>query len=181
MKLVPILASLLVSLSFSARAQTSPIHMDIEAKQKTESDGKPTPGKPPQPGKKQVRSLTIRLTNNSTENFDSLVVKYWFLGHALPSHDLKVLKTGERKSSVGPRGKETVESEVVASSYSDAAPGKGKGQPPTPASGEKITGYAVQVLGGEKVLSEYYSELSYKQKIADAGKQPAEPAKPKAK
>ena len=186
MKILPVLSCLLLSFAIPAHAEVSPIHMDVEQTQKTEPKGKATTkGGPPPSEKVQSRSLAIRLLNNSNESFDGLVVKYWFFGHEMTGHEIKALKNGERKASLGPRGKETVESAPESSTYVEAhtEAGKGKGAKATkvPASGEKITGYAVQVLNGEKIMAEYYSEPSLKQKLAEPAKQPAEAAKPKAK
>jgi hypothetical protein len=149
-------------------ADVSPIHMDVEQKSKTEMKPKTIWDKT------QVRSLTIALTNNSNESFDGLVVKYWFFGRDAKGQDVKVMTHGERKSSLGPRGKDVVESETVSSSYVEAhtevSRGKSRGRSQgtskrVPASGNKIMGYAVQVLQGDRVLAETYSEPSYKQRL----------------
>ena len=174
MKFLSTLTALLLSFTITARSEVSPIHMDVEQTSKTESKGKaPAKGAPPS-DKTQSRELSIRLANNSNDTFDNLVVKYWFFGHDMKAHDAKVLKNGERKATLGPRGRETVESESVTSSYVEAhnVAGKGKGAKATrvPASGEKIVGYAVQVLNGEKILAEFYSESSYKAKLGGAAK-----------
>ena len=151
--------------------------MDVEQTSKTDSKGKASAKGAPGGEKVQSRALTIKLLNNSGESFENLVVKYWFFGHDMKAHDATVLKNGERKASIGPRGRETVESEAVSSTYveahTEAAKGKGgKGGKATkvPASGEKIVGYAVQVLNGDKILAETYSEASYKQKLSGAAK-----------
>lgn len=168
-----------LAVALPLRAAVSPIHMDVEQTSKTEMKPKALWDKT------QVRSLTIRLTNNSVESFDGLVVKYWFFGRDVTGHEVKVLNQGERKSSLTPRGKDFVESETVSSSYveahSEISGGKSKGKgggaaKRVPASGQKIMGYAVQVLQGGNVLAETYSEPSYKQRLAEAPAPAATPA-----
>jgi hypothetical protein len=166
MKSLALLLSLLAATTFSLSAQVSPIRMTVEQVSKSETKGKTGSEKT------QVRSLNIRLENNSNESFDDMQVKYWFFGRDMKSRDVTVINTGERKSSLAPRAKEIVESESVSSSYVEehyeVAKGKGgKGGKPTkvPASGAKIMGYAVRLMKDGKVLSEYYSEPSYKERV----------------
>jgi hypothetical protein len=170
-----------------AQAAVSPIHMDVEQVSKTATAKPPTSpkgGKPaaktavdPMAEKTQHRELKIKLLNNSNESFSNLVVKYWFFGRDMKakSHQADVLKSGERKASLGPRASETVESEQVMSKYVEehnkpAAGGKGgKGgggkAAKIPASGQKIMGFAVKVYNGDKILAQYYSEDAYKQRL----------------
>jgi hypothetical protein len=168
-----------LAIALPLRAAVSPIHMAVEQSTKTEMKPKALWDKT------QVRSLTIRLTNNSAESFDGLVVKYWFFGRDVTGQEVKVLNHGERKSSLTPRGKDFVESETVSSSYVEAhseisgagSRGRGGGAAKrVPASGQKILGYAVQVLQGGKVLAETYNEPSYKQRLAEAPAPAATPA-----
>lgn len=173
MKSLPILASLLLFAATPSRSEVSPIHMDIEPTSKTEAKSK-APAKGPPPSEKvQTRSLAVKLVNNSNESFDSLVVKYWFFGHSMTEHESAPMKdgSGERKASLGPRGRVTVDVPPFSSTFVEAhSEGSGKTVKKVPASGDKITGYAVQVLNGEKVLAENYSELSYKAKLGEAPK-----------
>ena len=174
MRLPALAIALLAVLSFHAFAAISPIRMEVEQHTATKA---PTakPGHPALSHLAQHRSLTIKLSNNSTDAFDHLVVKYFFLGHDMKDHNIKVLKRGERKSSLVPRGNETVESEEITSTFTEAhaevGKGKGRGKPKSkkiPASGQKITGYAVQVLNGAKIEAEYYGEPSFKDKVKAA-------------
>jgi hypothetical protein len=181
MKLPSVLLALIAFLATSLHAAVGPISITVEQNSKTRQP-QAKPGKPAQGAKTQVRSLTVRLSNNSAESFDSLVVKYWFLGHDMKDHNIKVLKQGERKSALVPRGRDTVDSEEVTSAYTEAhsevtkgkggkggkGGSKGGGVKKVAASGQKITGYAVQVVNGTKVEAEYYSEPSYKEKVAAA-------------
>lgn len=159
MKLPSLLLVLLSSVAISLGAEVSPIRMTVEQLSKTESKDKT--GR----DKTQIRSLKITLNNNSAEAFDGLTVKYWFLGRAVTDPKTIILSEGERKSMLTPRGKDFVESEVISKHSVEAHYGAAKaGAKPTkvPASGEKISGYAVRVLKDGKVLAEYYSEPSYK-------------------
>jgi hypothetical protein len=178
MKLPSLLLAFLSAATLPLHAEVSPIRIAVEQISKTESKDKTGHDKT------QVRSLKITLNNNSGEAFDGLVVKYWFLGHALTEHNQKVLSEGERKSSLTPRGKDVVESETISKHYVEAhtAPakgGKGGAAAKVPASGEKITGYAVRVMKEGKVLADYYSEPSYKDLVEKPGAAaPAPAAKP---
>ena len=191
MKLPAIAFALLALFAAPLHAAVSPIHMDIEQHSGTKQP-QAKAGKPAQGANTQRRSLTIKLSNNSPEPFDRLVVKYFFLGHDVKDHNVKVLKQGERKSALSPRGTDTVESEEVTSIYTDAhseaKKGKGKSKGSSKkvaASGQKIIGYAVQVLNGSKVEAEFYSEASYKEKVKAAAPSiagaPAKKSSPKKK
>ena len=173
MKSLPLLASLLLLGITPSRAEVSPIRMDIEQTAKTEAKSKtPTKGPPPA-DKVQTRSLAVKLTNNSIESFENLVVKYWYFGHAMTEREPTPMKdgSGERKASLGPRGRVTVDIPPFSSNYVEAhTEGGGKSVKKVPASGDKITGYAVQVLNGDKVLAENYSEPSFKMKLGEAPK-----------
>ena len=160
----PLLAVLFAVVS--ARAEVSPIRMLVELSTKTTS-------KPKEPhDKTQTRSLKISLDNSSPQALDGLIVKYWFVGHPAGGHEAKVITEGERKSSLAPRGKDVVESEVASSHLVDEHYEKAKDKyakpAKIPASGEKMTGYAVRVMKDTKVLAEYYSEPSIKDFFKDA-------------
>ena len=156
MKIPALILSVVSALTLSLRAEISPIRMTVEQTNKTEvKDKKNTHDKT------QIRSLKIQLDNGSAQAFDGLVVKYWFLGHAVSDRTIKPIAEGERKSAITPRGKDLVESEVVSKHFTEEhydAKKKAK----VPATGEKIVGYAVRVMQGDKVLAEYYSEPAYK-------------------
>ncbi len=172
MKILIFLASL-AFLAFPAQAQLSALRLDVRQHSKTDSTGKTNDTK------KQSRSLTIALQNTSKEPMDGLVVKYWFFVREMKSKDIKILKKGERKSSIAPGAKDEVESENATSTYTEkhvevtAARGArgargGSNQMPTikkiEASGGKLAGYAVRVVQGTKIVAEYYSEPSLKAK-----------------
>ena len=156
MKIPHFLLALFLALAPSVRAEVSPIRITVEQSNKTEAKDKKNPHE-----KTQVRSLKIQLDNGSATAFDALVVKYWFLGHEVTERAIKPIAEGERKSAITPRGKDVVDSEVVAKHFSEEhydAKKKAK----VPATGEKIVGYAVRVMQGDKVVAEFYSEPGYK-------------------
>lgn len=155
----------------SVWAQTSPIRMDVQQRQKTDSKGKS------RESKTQVRSLEVSLQNLSRVDCDNLVVKYWFFAKGIKDGDTEVFKNGERKTSVAAGKKEVVESEEVRSSYTEdhvqiekSKGGKG-GKNSTPkakkveGSGDRIVGYGVRVMDGEKVLAEVFSPQGLKEKV----------------
>jgi len=166
MKILAVLLSIISAITLSLHAQVSPIRMTIDQVSKAEPKPKTDPKAKPSSEKTQTRTLNIRLDNNSAESFDGLQVQYWFFGRDMKSRDVTVIKTGERKSTLAPRGKEVVESESVTSSYvEEHYEKKGRGKPTkVPASGAKIMGYGVKVTKDGKVLAEYYSEPSYKER-----------------
>lgn len=175
MKTPALLLALATVFTVALHAETSPIHMSIEQSSKLEVKDKKKPHE-----KIQVRSLKIQLDNNSAQAYDALLVKYWFFGRGAAEHAQKVLVTGERKAAVAARGKESVESEVVSKSFSEESY-DAKSKKKVPATGDKISGYAVRVMLGDKILAESYSEPSFKE-LTDKGGEPAPAAaKPAAK
>ncbi len=190
MKTPSFLAAILTITAFAAHAEMSPIQMRVEPVIKSEATGG---GKGhPSTGKTQTQSLKIQLDNSSTkESFDGLVVKYWFFGHSMTDHGIKVVAAGERKASLAPRAKELVESEVVTKQSTEAhttaatkakgsAGAKGSAAKKVPASGEKITGHAVRLMKDGKVITEYYSDSSLKAIIDQSGASAPAPAAKKA-
>lgn len=148
-----------------AHAQLGSVRLEVRPVAKTETSGKT------HDTKSQSRLLAITLQNMSKVQMDDLVVKYWFFARNEKTNDIHVLKTGERKSSLAPSGKEELESEKVESTYtekhSEVSNGKGKGKPTikkVEASGDKIAGHAVHVLQAGKIIAETYSEPSFKDK-----------------
>src|SRR5438132_12238229 len=113
MKLPFLLLTLSSAFTLCLRADVSPIHMNVEQVSKNTED----PKDKTHHDKTQTRSLKIQLDNNSTQSFDGLAVKYWFFGHGVTEHNPKVLSEGERKSSLAPRGKDVVESEVISKHF----------------------------------------------------------------
>ncbi len=176
MKLSALALVFLGGLALHAGAAISPIHVDIE-EHASSKPPKATPGHPALSNIAQHRSLTIKLTNNSSEALGDIVVKYFFIGHDMKDHKLKVLQHGERKASLPPQRTATVESEGAVNTYTEAhteiakPKGKSKGRPRTTkvaASGQKVVGYAVQVFSGTKLEEEKYTAPDYKQIVAES-------------
>lgn len=157
----------LLATVFTVSAEVSPIRMDVVQKQKTDSKGKANETK------SQMRSLDITLQNLSRVNCDNLVVKYWFFARNEKTGSTSVFKKGERKVSVAAGKKEVVESEQVNSTYTedhyDVQKGKGKSSAPSAkkveGSGERVLGYGVRVLEGERVIQEFFSPQGLKEKL----------------
>ncbi len=126
--------------------------------------------------KTQVKTLKIILNNSSAQDVDGLLVKYYFFGKAVNDHDVVILDKGEKAASVKAHGSEIVESASMTAKSTEAhqtgSPngkkkgGKGGAAPKkVAASGEKVTGYGVQVLDKGKVVAEYFSAPSLKQEV----------------
>ena len=188
MKLPQLLASILTATAFAAHAEISPIHLAVELISK--SDSKPAAKGQISYDHTQTRSLKIKVENTSTQAVDGVVIKYWFLGHAMTGGGTKVIASGERKATLGPRGKDLIESEVVSKQYTEAHSGATKGgktgtagkTTKVAASGERILGYAVRAVKDGKVLTDYYSDTAYKAVIdASGAAAPAPAAAPGAK
>jgi hypothetical protein len=198
---LPALALLFLGfLALHAPAAIAPIsRVNISVEQHSSSKlPKATPGHPPVSNIAQHRSLTIRLTNMTGDAIDGIVVKYFFIGHDVKDHKLKVLQHGERKATLAPRKTEAVESEEAVNTYTEAhselskskggSKGKSKGgakATKVPASGQKVVGYAVQVFVGSKLETEEYSSSGYKQIVGEStpsiSEKSADPSKAPAK
>ena len=168
MKLHPLILATLCAVSVFARAEISPISIRVEQ----------TTGVDREKFKKtQEKALKIFVTNGSSADINNLTVKYFFFGHSLKDHEAEILEKGERTASVKARMTETVETPVAKASSTEAhsEAKKGKGQnakkgsqagKKVAASGEKLTGYGVQVFEGGKLLADYFSEPSLREKAA---------------
>ena len=151
--------------------------MEVQQIQKSETSGKS------KEIKTQKRSLDVTLQNLSRVDKEDLVVKYWFFSKNVKSGDVKVLVAGERKTSVAAGKKEIVNSEQGNSTFTEdhfESSGKGGGKK-IEGSGEKIVGYGVRLMDGEKVLQEVFNPTGMKDKLNTLPPAAAEPAKGKAK
>ena len=183
----PVLALVFLGLlALHASAAVSPIILSVDQVTAAKHP-KTKPGQSPQSGIAQHRSLAIKLTNMSGEPMSGIVVKYFFIGHDLKDQKMKVLQHGERKASLSPGKTETVESEEVVNTYTEAhtemakgkSKGKSKGKPKAQkvaASGQKVTGYAVQVFNGTKLEVEEYSAEAFKPIVAASAPKVLSPA-----
>ena len=164
------LLAALCAISGIVRAEISPVMLRVE--QVTSVDHAKFK-------KTQEKSLKIFISNTSTSDLGNLKVKYYFFGHGVKEHESEVVDKGEKTASVKARETVTVESEdakataveqhYVATrgglkSSSKKGSGFNKGKQ-VAASGEKLTGYGVQVLSDGKVIADYFSEPSLKEKV----------------
>ena len=154
--------------------------LTLKVMQKVEVDNKGKTGDT----KTQTRSLDMLITSleNGTVN---ATVKYWFFARNMKSGKETVLKRGSKDAALEKNVPTAVQSETVTSTYTEEhvevekakggnkSGGKNKGSKSTtkkiPASGERITGYAVQVFVGKELAADYYSAPSYKLMVQERG------------
>lgn len=141
-------------------AQVSPISIRVEPVSNTDND---------KFKKSQTKTLKIHISNRSDQDRAGLRVKYWFFGKDVKDRDLAVLKEGETKTDLKARATEMVES-ARAEAIAVEAHGGGKGKKKVEASGDKFVGYGVQILEGDKLLAEYFSQPSLKASARSAAK-----------
>ena len=162
MKLRSLLLAALCAIPAFARAEVSPISIRVEQITGVDRD---------KFKKTQEKSLKIFVTNGSATDLNNLSVKYYFFGHDVRDHEAELLDRGERPASVKARATEIVETPAAKASATEAHSVKGKGKgggKKVAATGEKLTGYGVQVFSGEKMLAEYFSAPSLKEKAGGA-------------
>jgi hypothetical protein len=170
MKLLRLLA-LTVLAAAPVHAGLSPVSVRVDQVSKTESNDKDPKIKT------QVRSLRITLENNSNTPAETLQVKYWIISRDMKSDDLEIFDQGEKKASLSPRAKVEMETSPARTTYGDdhfklvrnTKKGHGQSKNSNPfkvqkvgATGDKITGYAVQVFDGGKLVAEQYSDAGLK-------------------
>lgn len=175
MKTLTFLVGLIFALTLHLHAQGGSVRVDVV--QNVKSNGSAKNGVTT-----QSRTLVVTLNNNSKVQMDNLTMKYWFFTREVKGGGgLSVHKTGENKVSLGPVGKQVLTTENVTNTYtaqhsevtSNQVRGANGQMVNVPnikrveASGQKIVGYAVRVFDGEKIVGEYYSEPSLKQKMGD--------------
>jgi len=140
-------------------ADQSPIKISIEKSNKTESNIK-------EKSHTERRSLKITLSNSSKEDV-SVKVKYTWFGHAVSGHDVVIVDQGDKDATVKASASEVVETAPTSVSYTDAhfdAASKKK----VDATGNKIVGYAVQVMVGDKEVAADYDPASMKDQVGKA-------------
>lgn len=140
-------------------AETSPINISIEKANKTESNAKDK-------SHTERRSLKITLSNSSKADV-SVKVKYTWFGHGVTGHDVVIVDQGDKDATVKASGSEVVETAPTSVTFTDAHYDNKK---KVEASGNKIIGYAVQVMGasGDKPLAEAYEPASMKDQVGKA-------------
>jgi len=158
---------ILFALAVTARsAEISPFSVRVEQAANTDTD---------KFKKTQEKKLKITVSNSSSADAN-LIVKYFFFGHGAKDHEIEVIDKGDKAASVKSHATEVVETPKARATFTEAHyeskksggggnQGRGGGQQlgkKIEASGNKITGYAVQVLNGGTVVAEYFSEPSLK-------------------
>lgn len=138
-------------------AQRSTISVRIEQESKQES--------PPKDyhTKTQKRTLKIFLSNSSKEE-TNVKIKYTYFGHAIASHDVVPIDQGEKDATLKPLETQEVDAPTSSQTYTDEHyEGMGKGpKKKVEATGNKLTGYGVQVLVDDKVVAESYDPPTMK-------------------
>jgi hypothetical protein len=151
---------ILFALLLTARAEVSPFSVRVEQVATTDTD---------KFKKTQEKKLKIIVSNNSSADAN-LIVKYFFFGHGAKDHDTEILDKGDKAASVKSHATEIVETPKASATFNEAhyekkgggGGGGGGGGKKIEASGNKLTGYGVQVLNGGTVVAEYFSEPSLK-------------------
>lgn len=173
MKTLTLLASLILALTLSLHAAGGSVRLDVIQNVKTRGGGS-------KGTTTQVRTLVVTLNNISKVQMDNLAVKYTFFTRDAKGGNLSVYKEGEAQVSLKPIGRQVLTTDEVTSTYTvqhsevthrqmRGANGQQINVPEVrniEASGQKIVAHAVRVFDGEKVVGEYYSEQSLKQKMA---------------
>ena len=170
MKLHSLVIAALLTIPVFARAEVSPISIRVE--QTTGVDRSKFT-------KTQEKALKIFVTNGSAADINNLSVKYYFFGHNVKDHEAEILDKGERTASVKAHMTATVETPPAKATATEAHVVAGRGGVKSSnkkgsgfnngkkvaASGEKLTGYGVQVFEGGKLVADYFSEPSLREKV----------------
>ncbi len=181
MKTLTILASLLFALTLHLHAEGGSVRLDVVQNVKNHGGGA-------NGTTTQSRVLVITLNNTSKAQMDNLTVKYWFFARDVKGGgNLSVQKSGEGKVSLPPAGRQVVTTENATSTYTtqhnevagnqaQVVNGRQINVPQirrVEASGKRIVAHAVRVFDGEKIVGEYYSEYSLRQKMGVPAPEPA--------
>lgn len=167
-----LVAFLALVIAPQVRAEISPISVRVEVVSKDENE---------KFGKTQNKSLKVFVSNSSAQAMEGLTLKYYFFGRDVKDRDIVLLQKGEKAASAKAHGSEIVETPVVSAKSTEAHTVGGnfgkssKTSYAKPAkkveeSGKKITGYGVQILDQEKVVAEFFSSPSLKEKLGAAVK-----------
>jgi len=162
--LIFLVSSVLFAISSIVHAQTPSVSLRVEQETKQSEP----PGAKDHYTKTQKRTLKVFLTNSSkTET--NVKIKYTFFGHAINSHETTAIDQGEKDATLKPSDTQEVDTPTSSQTYvEEHYPPKSKVK--VPASGNKLTGYGVQVFVDDKLMGESYEPLSMKDLM---GKAPA--------
>jgi hypothetical protein len=178
MKIPPpfILLAAIFALSPLVHAQGTSVQVRVEQETKQEF-----PNLKDRHTKTQKRTLKVFLTSSSKEDAN-VKIKYTYFGHPEGGHDTVAVSQGDKDVTLKPSV--TQEEDVPTASvtyveehYPPAKPGSAAKV--IPASGNKLTGYGVQIFEGDKLVGESYEPLSMKEEMnkAPAAKTAAPPKK----
>jgi hypothetical protein len=119
--------------------------------------------------KTQKRTLKVFLTNSSKED-TTVKIKYTYFGHPISGHEVVPIDQGEKEDTLKPSETKEVDTPSSSQTYTEEhyPPGKGVNKVKIPASGNKLTGYGVQVYVGDKLMGESYEPMSMKDLMGKA-------------
>jgi len=151
--------SALFAFSCIVHAQTAAVSVRVEQETKQEA-----PNLKDMHTKTQKRTLKVFLTNSSKED-TNVKIKYVFFGHPISGHDVGPIDSGEKEDTLKPSETKEVDTPTSTQTYTEEhyPPGKGANKIKIPASGNKLTGYGVQVFVGDKLMGESYEPMSMKE------------------
>jgi len=96
-------------------------------------------------------------------------IKYVYFGHAMTGHDIMAVDQGEKEATLKPSETQEVDTPTSNQTYVEEHYPPGKGiKVKIPASGNKLTGYGVQVFVGDKLMGESYEPFSMKEQMDKA-------------
>jgi len=158
-------SSALFAFSSIVHAQSASVSVRVEQETKQEE-----PNKKDLHTKIQKRTLKVFMTNSSKEE-TTVKIKYTYFGHPISGHEVGPLDQGEKEDTLKPSETKEVDTPTSTQTYTEEhyPPGKGV-KVKIPASGNKLTGYGIQVYVGDKLMGESYEPLSMKDLM---GKAPA--------
>jgi hypothetical protein len=123
--------------------------------------------------KTQKRTLKIFLTSSAKED-TTVKINYTYFGHASGGHEVVPIDQGEKAATLKPGVTQEVDAPTSTQTYMEEHDvGRGSSVK-IPASGNKLTGYGVQVFVGDKLMGENYEPPSMKDLM---GKAPVAPKK----
>ena len=102
------ICALSLMLAFNAIGETNH-SLRMEAK----IEGKATYDRGKSKSKTQTRKIEVTLTNTSQNALDGAVVKWVIYGHEMKDHQLKVIKSGEEKTTIPANDSKVVETAEI--------------------------------------------------------------------
>jgi hypothetical protein len=156
--------SALFAFASNVHAQTAAVSVRVEQETKQEE-----PNLKDHFTKTQKRTLKVFLTNSAKED-TNVKIKFAYFGHPIASHEVTKISEGEKEDTLKPSETKEVDTPTNSQTYTEEhyPPGKGANKVKIPASGNKLTGYGVQVYVGEKLMGESYEPLSMKEQMDKA-------------